>query len=45
MEGTRLDDTPSEGVEVDVAANYSSFQQFRKAVGSGARREGGAGAA
>ena len=26
-----------DGVEVDVAANYSSFQQIRKAVGSGAR--------
>jgi UDP-N-acetylmuramyl tripeptide synthase len=26
-----------DGVEVDVAANYSSFQQIRKAVGSGSR--------
>ncbi len=34
-----------EGAEVDVAANYSSFQQIRKAVGSGASREGQTGAA
>jgi len=27
--------TQADGVEVDVAANYSSFQQIRKAVGSG----------
>ena len=33
------------GAEVDVAANYSSFQQIRKAVGSGESREGQTGAA
>jgi UDP-N-acetylmuramyl tripeptide synthase len=33
------------GVEVDVAANYSSFQQIRKAVGSVGSREDGAGVA
>jgi UDP-N-acetylmuramyl tripeptide synthase len=29
------------GAEVDVAANYSSFQQIRKAVGSAEARDGG----
>jgi UDP-N-acetylmuramyl tripeptide synthase len=33
------------GAQVDVAANYSSFQQIRKAVGSGETREGDTGAA
>jgi UDP-N-acetylmuramyl tripeptide synthase len=34
-----------DGVEVDVAANYSSFQQIRKAVGRDGSREDGTGAA
>ena len=46
LRGTRLTDGGLKGLaalkkltDLDLAANYSSFQQIRKAVGSGGSRE------